>query len=143
MMNVYQSTDMAPGDAVIMALSVLQTDPGWSTRSVASFNKWIVAPILMGQMIIAKVEDEPVAIMTWATIDPTETDNAISGKDWDVQDWDSGNLMWLMDLVAKPGHGTEFLHMLRDVSKTTGMAACWWRGRHGRVGSCGPLEALV
>jgi cytolysin-activating lysine-acyltransferase len=94
--------------------------------SMSSYRKWRVStidcnivPALKANQCKVYVNDrrKPVAFVTWALVDD-ECHEALrlSGKNPPSGKWNSGNNLWLIDLVA-PFAASDARHVVRDLQR--------------------------
>lgn len=138
-MQLVLTDSMPPNDAIACGLRILFQTNAWAERKVPDIEMYVAAPFAMGQAVIALTDDGfPVGFMTWANIPTSSFERAITGKGWSVEDWNSGGVVWVMDMVAVRGYGKEFAEELKARAAKEGISPVWWRGKHERMGSYNP-----
>ncbi|MGB1140725.1 MAG: toxin-activating lysine-acyltransferase [Halioglobus sp.] len=135
-----RSSDLSQDVALSVGLQVVLQTRAWNHRRIADLGKWLITPMVMGQALLAFDEGVPVGFTTYAMINPDEIGKAISGEEWGVEDWNSGGSFWVMDMVAVPGYGAEFMRHLIAECDDLGIPAFWYREKHGEVRSFTPKE---
>ena len=119
--------------AIAYALEIALSGDDWADRPLMDFENWLAAPILRGNMLMAFIGSEPVALATHAFLGEDQALNLIEGGTLIGDDWDSGNTFWAIDVIAKPGRGSQFARILRRQHVIPGIPTYWYRTRHGKV----------
>lgn len=68
--------------------------------SVAGLRTYLEPPLVSGQFRIFRFDEVPRAMYTWAWLDPAAERKLITGEPLAPQDWQSGERLWIIDLIA-------------------------------------------
>lgn len=68
--------------------------------SVAGLRTYMEPPIVAGQFRIFRFDDVPRAMYTWAWLDRAAERKLIVGEPLAPDDWQSGDRLWVIDLIA-------------------------------------------
>lgn len=85
----------------------------WSARSIArSFEP----PIYLKQFNVYRAKNVPRGIVTWALMNDAAEDKHVNGAGLNsFEDWQSGEQLWIMDIMAPWNHGRD---MIEDIKTT-------------------------
>lgn len=86
----------AMGDALFLAAR----SPRHAAMSVAMLRAAFEAPILLGQYKVFRFDDVPRGMFTWARMSPEAERRYVRGEPFQPGDWQSGDRLWLIDLIA-------------------------------------------
>ncbi len=67
---------------------------------VANMREAIETPLFLGQYQIFRFDDVPRAMLTWALLSASAEKRYVSGEALYPEDWQSGERLWLIDLIA-------------------------------------------
>lgn len=84
------------GDMAFLALR----SPRHAGMSVAALRTYMEPPILAGQFRVFRFDEVPRAIYTWAWLSPEAEKKLITGVPLVATDWQSGENLWIIDLIA-------------------------------------------
>jgi cytolysin-activating lysine-acyltransferase len=119
--------DMQPSEALWDIVKICHDSDANLNWTLADVCRIFVPPTLMGSYRIFyhrnELESIPVAFCTWAWLDQ-ESDNSIRINFIDPLPtaWDSGENLWIIDLVSTTGHTKKIAKYLRE---------CVFRGAPG------------
>jgi len=90
------------------------TDTDRSRLSIASLDAWLRLPIRLGQIAFVFGERGlPLAFATWAYVSRRTAGRLASGGPPHPEEWNDGDLLWIVDVVAPHGNLRELLGALR------------------------------
>jgi cytolysin-activating lysine-acyltransferase len=82
--------------------------------TVADLSVYVATPILLGQFMLFHKGAMPVAFVAWAKLSESVAAGYASGtRELTADDWQSGDQLWFIELVAPFGHGAQVLRELR------------------------------
>jgi len=84
------------GDAMFLAMR----SDHHRKMSVALMREAIETPLVLGQFQIFRFDDVPRGMLTWALLGDEAERRYVSGGGLRPEDWQSGNRLWLIDLIA-------------------------------------------
>ena len=68
--------------------------------SMATLRTYLEPPIALGQFRVFRFDDVPRGMYTWAFLDAQAERKLIQGEPLAGQDWNSGNRLWIIDMIA-------------------------------------------
>lgn len=81
---------------------------------VNEINHWFIPPLLLNQYITIYENNKLVAFITYANLDRiSENCWLTQGKSLDLDSWNSGSNIWMIDCLAPFGHGSRICSSLR------------------------------
>jgi len=84
----------------------------WSMQAIA---KVFEAPIYLKQFQVYRAKDVPRGVVTWGLLSADCERKYLSGEGLDEFDqWNSGEQLWIMDIMAPWGHGKEIIKNIKD-----------------------------
>ena len=128
--HVVEETSQIGMAAVLLA----QTDR--KRLSIAALLAWMTTPIRLNQaLFVASPEGRPVGYATWAFLED-ETGARVRDGTLDFlspEDWNDGEHLWIIDLVAPHGHLRQVIAALRERLAATHERFEYVRERHGTL----------
>ena len=114
------------GDVFFLAMR----SPRHAGHALAAVRPALEPPLILGQVRVFRFDDVPRGFFTWARLSPEAERRLVTGDQLLPEDWNSGDRLWLVDLVAPyrgltsgmvrwimtPGHFTEGAFRFRRVS---------------------------
>lgn len=93
-----------PSDAALSALGdaffLAGRSPRHAGMPVHALRAALEAPILLGQYKVFRFDDVPRGVITWARMSPEAEGRYVRGEPFQTGDWQSGDRLWLIDLIA-------------------------------------------
>ncbi|MEO1152357.1 MAG: toxin-activating lysine-acyltransferase [Pseudomonadota bacterium] len=86
----------ALGDALFLAAR----SPRHAAMRVATLRAAFEPPVLLGQYKVFRFDDVPRGMFTWARMSPDAERRYVRGEPFQQGDWQSGERLWLIDLIA-------------------------------------------
>ena len=68
--------------------------------TLGTLRTYLEPPILLGQFRIFRFDDVARGMYTWAFLDAQAERKLIKGEPLTDQDWNSGNRLWIIDMIA-------------------------------------------
>jgi hemolysin-activating ACP:hemolysin acyltransferase len=122
------------GLALGLAAEIL-VDAGRERLSLAALLAWLRMPIKLGQILfLTSWERIPLGFATWAFVGNRILERLQSGEQ-DLpllEDWNDGEHLWIVDVVAPQGHGAELLRHLKLLLSVNHNLAHYRRRGHSR-----------
>lgn len=84
------------GDMMFLAFR----SPRHAGLSVAGLRTYLEPPIEAGQFRVFRFDGVPRAMYSWAWLDAAAERKLITGEPLDRGDWQSGDHLWIVDLIA-------------------------------------------
>lgn len=75
-----------------------------SAMQTSTLRAYIEPPVELGQFRIFRFDDVPRGMYTWARLTREAERKLILGEPLSPQDWNAGDRLWIMDIIA-PYHG--------------------------------------
>lgn len=95
-------------------------------RPLAQVFASLDAPLRLSQYRIFRSGGHPRAFVTWAGLDrPAETHFSVNHRPLRMEQWNSGNSLWVVDLAAPFGHIEQVIRMLAQNRKTNRVRTLW------------------
>lgn len=86
----------AYGDLMFLAFR----SPRHARMNVAGLRTYLEPPLVAGQTRIFRFDDVPRAMYTWAWMNAEAERKLITGEPLAPEDWQSGENLWIIDLIA-------------------------------------------
>lgn len=88
----------------------------WSARAIArSFEP----PVYLKQFNVYRAKNVPRGIVTWALLNEDAEKKHISGDGLEsFEEWQSGEQLWIMDIMAPWGHGRDIIENIKATVQT-------------------------
>ncbi|KUJ73417.1 hypothetical protein AVO45_15145 [Ruegeria marisrubri] len=84
------------GDVMFLAMR----SPHHAGMSVANLRAALEPPVELGQFRIFRFDGVPRGMFTWANLEPEAEARLVSGQALSFDDWNSGDHLWIIDLIA-------------------------------------------
>lgn len=82
---------------------------------LAAVERYTFPPLLFGQFKLYRHEQKPIAYTSWALMSPEAEERFLASRGRiEIEDWRSGDRLWIMDLVAPFGHAKPVIDDLRS-----------------------------
>lgn len=95
-------------------VSLMMRSPIHREYTVADLDRLVVPPLTLGQCIVLSIGTDIVGFGSYAFLNETAETGFISGaRKLETGDWDAGDRIWLLDLVAPYGHGSKVTSLMR------------------------------
>jgi hemolysin-activating ACP:hemolysin acyltransferase len=92
----------------------LLIDTDRSRLSIAALWAWVWPAVRLQQIqFLFSEEGRPLGFATWAFVIPETAQRLRAGAVPIIEDWNDGDLLWIMDFVAPYGHARSLAHILR------------------------------
>lgn len=115
------------GDMLFLAFR----SPRHTRMSVGALRSYFEPAVELGQFRIFRFDDIPRGMYTWAYLGPEAERKLVTGEPLNPQDWNSGDRLWIIDLIApyrgltasivrwimEPGHFTDAEFRFRRVKE--------------------------
>lgn len=103
--------------------------PYHRVATIEDLGRLVVAPCLQGYAVTLRDDaGKLVAWATWALLSNRAEKGFVSGdRQLQIDDWTSGQRLWIIDVVAPHGHGPAIVRKLRERLRQLG-----YRGRRAK-----------
>jgi len=83
---------------------------------VSDYEWLIMPPIALKQFVLFRTEkNEPIAFISWASVNEEVEKRLLNGKNkLKPQEWNSGNKLYIIDMITPYGIGKEILKQLNE-----------------------------
>jgi cytolysin-activating lysine-acyltransferase len=120
-------------EKVLLILSLSNRHENWTVKDI---QRLVIPPLKLNQYRIYIDEEVPLCYASWAML-PKEADEGYKNKTRKIQpkDWDSGNNLWLVDVICPFGGTRSAIKRLDTLRKELGLPdkVNFYRGK--RLGS--------
>ena len=120
-------------EKVLLILSLSNRHENWNVKDI---QRLVIPPLKLNQYRIYIDEEVPLCYASWAMF-PKEADEGYKNKTRKIQpkDWDSGNNLWLVDVICPFGGTRSAIKRLDILRKELGLPdkVNFYRGK--RLGS--------
>jgi hemolysin-activating ACP:hemolysin acyltransferase len=104
-------------ESIGMMLDICATSGSYLNWTLAEINQYFVPPVNIDQYAIFASEGRLVGFVTWAFL--SDHHSRLLKEQYiepDGNDWRSGDQLWIMDVVAKPGYIGEIArHIQKEI----------------------------
>jgi cytolysin-activating lysine-acyltransferase len=116
--QTHMSVEAALGTIVVLAAA---SPVHRHTLFVGDVAWWALPPVQAGQFRLFQSQNRPVGAVLWAKVTPEVGERLADGGRVAVQEWQSGDQYWVVDVIAPHGGVQEMLTELANgVLKDTG-----------------------
>lgn len=84
------------GDLAFLAFR----SPRHQTMTLAETRRYFEPPVELGQFRVFRFDDVPRGMFTWALMNKTSERKLVTGAALEPADWQSGNRLWIIDILA-------------------------------------------
>lgn len=114
----FRSSKIAYSNSALLGFGLdLQSKTDRGQMSVRSLTHWLNVPINLGQVAFSfsVASGYPNGMVSWAYLSDEVSEEISSGSDrlLDVSEWNEGDNLWIMDVVALDVNVREFLTAVR------------------------------
>jgi cytolysin-activating lysine-acyltransferase len=71
-----------------------------ASMTVGGLRSYLEPTVELGQFRIFRFDDVPRGMYTWAWLSPDAERKLVEGTPLDPDDWNSGNRLWIIDMIA-------------------------------------------
>ena len=97
------------------AVALMMASPRHKYLFLADIESMILPPILLGQAKLYSTDKGPVAFAIWANLSAdVEQRWLYEGARLSPADWNSGDRLWLVEIISPMGHGEVAMEDLRQ-----------------------------
>lgn len=127
--------------AVVRLMAMSPVHEHWTCHDI---ERLVVPPLDLGQCILLKEGLLPVAWGSYAFLTPEAEAGYRSGlRRLQADDWNAGDRLWLVDVVAPFGHGPQVTSALRRKMRDEGRAGQLVYFRRNKAGKRRYSEAVI
>ena len=106
-------------EKIIYTLSLSEVHRSWTIKDIVHR---ILPPLKLKQYIFVSNEKVPLFYASWAFMNQETSDaREFSKRDIHANDWNSGHVPWIMDIVCPMGGTAEGIKELKKVPKHLGV----------------------
>tara|TARA_R100001129_G_scaffold177755_1_gene152881 strand:+ start:426 stop:824 length:399 start_codon:yes stop_codon:yes gene_type:complete len=106
-------------EKIIYTLSLSKVHRSWTVKDIVHR---ILPPLKLKQYIFVSNEKVPLFYASWAFMNQEASDaREFSKRDIHANDWNSGHVPWIMDIVCPMGGTTEGIKELKKVPRHLGV----------------------
>jgi len=106
-------------EKIIYTLSLSEVHGSWTVKDIVHR---ILPPLKLKQYIFVSNEKVPLFYASWAFMNQEASDaREFSKRDIHANDWNSGHVPWIMDIVCPMGGTTEGIKELKKVPRHLGV----------------------
>ena len=101
------------------------------TWAIGAIHQWVTPALLAKQFRLFRANDRPVAYVSWAYLsEEVEAEYLKNTGNLRPDQWQSGDRLWLTDMIAEDGVGRKVLTEMRNTTfaDSIGKAVRWRKG---------------